>query len=166
MLRELLALALCGATLAASAQLVPADPDWKEQDAPRPPPLRTTGLIPVDVPGTSLHFGVDPASVTIAADGIVRYVVVAQSNSGAVNGMYEGVRCSTGEVRVYARHNPSSGWVPADNSLWQPLERTPNSRYSLVVARSGVCLGQAPNRDVPTILRDMRTGADRRFSGS
>jgi hypothetical protein len=161
--RKFLALALAGASLAASAQLAPADPDWKEQDAPPPPKLHTTGLIAIEVPGSSLQFGVDPDSVAIGTDGIVRYVVVAQSSTGAINGMYEGIRCSTGEVRVYARYNPSSGWTPANSNTWTPLSATTNSRYSLQVARNGVCQGEAPNRDVPTILKDLRSGVDRRF---
>ncbi|NML47993.1 hypothetical protein HHL11_29865 [Ramlibacter sp. G-1-2-2] len=166
MQREFLALALCCASLAASAQLADADPDWKELDAPPPPALRTSGLIAIDVPGSSLHFGVDPNSVAIGTDGVVRYVVVAQSSSGTVNGIYEGVRCSTGEVRVFARHNPSSGWVATTESPWRALSETPNNRYSLTIARDGMCLGQAPNQDKATILRDLRTPADRKFTGS
>ena len=97
--RRILALALAGATVAASAQILgappgtpeqrslPDTPEWKELDAPPPPALRTSGLIAIDVPGTSLHFGVDPASITVGKDRIVRYVVVATSNSGAGSGV-------------------------------------------------------------------------------
>jgi hypothetical protein len=164
MLRRFLVPALlAGAAWAASAQMPSEDPDWKEQDAPPPPALRTSGLIPLDVPGSSLRFGVDPASVAVGADGVVRYVVVASSASGAVNAIYEGLRCSTGEVRVYARHNPDSGWVPARGSLWQALHSVPNSRYSLLIARSGACVGQGPNGNAAQIVRDLRSGVDRRF---
>ena len=51
----------------------------------------------------------------------MRYVVVATSTSGAVNAIYEGIRCNTGEVKVYARHNPDSGWKPARAAEWRPL---------------------------------------------
>jgi hypothetical protein len=164
MFSKLLALALAGAIGAAAAQTAPAeDPDWKELQAPPPPALRTSGLIALEVPGSSLRFGIDPASVSVGADGIVRYVVVATSNSGAVNGIYEGVRCSTGEVKVLAHHNPASGWVPAREAQWQPLQSTRNSRYSLTIARTGVCMGQAPNRNAAQIVRDLRSGVDHRF---
>ena len=164
MLPRWIALALlAGAALGTSAQLLPADPDWKELDAPPPPALRTTGLIPLEVPGSSLRFGIDPASVAIGPDRVIRYVVVATSTSGAVNGMYEGLRCNTGEVRIFARHNPDSGWVAATNSEWQPLQSLPNSRYSLLVARNGACLGHAPNDSAAQIVRDLRSGVDRRF---
>ena len=163
MFRRFFALALlAGAAAGALAQAVDT-PEWKEQDAPPPPPLRTTGLIPLEVPGSSLRFGVDPASVAVGKDGVVRYVVVAQSSTGAVNGIYEGVNCSGGSVRVYARHNPDSGWVSAGATLWTPLQETPNSRYSLQVARTGACMGHAPNGNAAQIVRDLKSGVDRRF---
>ena len=136
--RRILALALAGATVAASAQILgappgtpephalPETPEWQEADAPAPPPLRTSGLIGIDVAGTSLHFGVDPASIAVGQDGVVRYVVVATSNTGAVNGLYEGIRCEAGDVKVYARYNPDSGWVRAQGSDWVPLNATPD----------------------------------------
>ena len=162
MFRRFLALAvLAGASWGAGAQLV-VDPDWKEQEAPPPPPLRTTGLVPLEVPGSSLRFGVDPASVAVGKDGVVRYVVVATSTSGAVNGIYEGISCDKGAVRIFARHNPDSGWVEAKNQ-WQPLHETANSRYSLQVARTGACMGHGINGNAAQIVRDLRSGVDHRF---
>lgn len=162
--RSFLALALAGAALSAGAQLVPdIHIDWKEIEAPAPPPLRTRNLVPIDVAGTSLRFGVDPESISIGADGVVRYVVVATSSSGAVNGIYEGLKCNSGEVKVYARHNPGSGWVPATNSEWRDVYQIPNTRYSLAIARSGACQERAPNVSPAQILQDLRAPADMRF---
>jgi hypothetical protein len=163
--RRFWALAFACAAGAASAQfnLTPPDPDWKEVEAPPPPALRTSGLIELEVPSSSLRFGIDPASVAVGADGIVRYVIVARSGSGTVNAMYEGLRCNTGEVKVYARHNPDSGWVPARGGEWQALQSVPHSRHSLLVARNGACVGHGPNGNAAQIVRDLRSGVDRRF---
>ena len=161
--RRILVLALAAIAASAIAQVPPDHPDWKEIDAPPPPALRTQGLIPLEVIGNSLRFGVDPASVSVGTDSVVRYVVVATSSTGTVNGMYEGIRCSTGEVKIYARHNPDSGWVPAKGSDWRELRTTPNSRYSLEVARSGACLGRAPNGTAVQIVNDLKAPIDRRF---
>jgi hypothetical protein len=162
-----LALALAGVALGAAAQKPPAeDPDWKELDVPAPGPVRTTGLVDIDVSGTSLRFAVDPASVGVGADSIVRYVIVATSPTGTVNAMYEGIRCDKGEVKVYARYNPSSGWVPASRSDWQVLQSTPNSRHSLAVARAGACFGNAPNGSPAQIVQDLRAPITRRFERS
>jgi hypothetical protein len=163
MLRRILALAVAGAAASAAAQLVPdIHIDWKEIEAPPPPELRTRGLIPVEVVGTGLKFGVDPASITVGSDGVVRYVVVATSNTGAVNGIYEGLKCNTGEAKVYARHNPDTGWVPAKGE-WRNVYRTPNSRYSLAIAKSGACKEHAPNGTPAQIAQDLRAPADLRF---
>ena len=162
--RSLWALALAVAAASASAQLIPdIHTDWKEAEAPPPPPLRTNGLIPVDVPGTSLRFGVDPASITVGSDGVVRYVVVATSSSGAVNGIYEGLKCNTGEVKVYARHSPDSGWTPVSQGEWRNVRSIPNTRYSLAIARGGVCKEHAPNANPAQMIRDLRAPADLRF---
>lgn len=163
MFRRLLALAVCSAAAGAFAQLATPDPDWKELEAPPPPPLRTERLVELEMPRSSLRFGVDPASVSIGADGVVRYVVVARSATGTVNAMYEGLRCNTAEVKVYARHNPDSGWVAAQGADWQPLHAVRNSSYSLQIARNGACIGHGPNRSPEHIVRDLRNGPDRRF---
>lgn len=155
----LLAFAFAGGV---QAQLTPPDPDWREV-APAPPPLRTEGLIRIDMPQSSLRFGVDPASVSLGSDGVVRYVVVASSNTGAVNAFYEGIRCSTAEVRLYARHNPDSGWVLLSDGEWRSLHQSLPSRHSLVLARTGVCAGGAPNQSSTQIVRDLGASVNWRF---
>src|SRR6187551_2719821 len=100
---ESLVSALAFMACAAHAQIGTENPDWKEVEAPPPPALTLAGLIPLDIPGSTLRFGVAPASVTIGSDAIVRYVVVAYSTTGAVNATYEGIRCDTGQYKVYAR---------------------------------------------------------------
>lgn len=157
-----LALALLVAAGVAQAQLTDVNPDWKEAEAPPPPPLRTAGLIPLEMPRSQLRFGVDPASVSIGNDGIVRYVVVATGAGGAVNGLYEGIRCNTGEFKVYARHT-GGGWTAASGSDWRRLHDQPNSRHSLVVARTGACIGHGPNRSPAHVVRDLRAPAADRF---
>ena len=142
----------------AQAQLTPADPDWREVEAPPPPAVSVDGLIALEIPRSTLRFGIAPASVTLGSDGIVRYVVVASSTSGAVNGLYEGIRCSTGEYKVYARHNPGSGWVIAKDSQWQPVQQ---ARHTLTIARSGACVGHGANQSVSKILRDLRAPVGR-----
>jgi len=163
--KKFLAATLAFAAGAAFAQFsAPLEPDWKESEAPAPPPLKTTGLIELEIPGSELRFGVDPFSVTVGSDRIVRYVVVARSASGAVNGIYEGMHCRTGEVKIYARHNPDSGWVRVPDAQWRPVHAAPHARYSLPIARGGVCIGHSPNRDAKQIVRDLRAPADSRFA--
>ena len=161
---ERLVLALAIGTCAAHAQLQQPDPDWKETEAPPPLSFQTTGLIPIDIPRSSLRFGVDPASVSLGRDGIVRYVVVAASSTGTVNAMYEGVRCDSGEFKVYARHNSGTGWTVAKDASWRSLHQQPVSRHTLTIARTGACIGRGPNRSASQIVRDLRAPVDTRFN--
>ena len=167
MLRSFLALALCSAAVCVFAQDIPnPQADWKEMDAPPPPALRTEGLIPIDVEGSTLRWGVDPASITVSSDRVVRYVVVATSSSGAVNGIYEGLRCETGSAKVFARYNPGSGWVPTPTAEWQDVRAgAAATRHSYVIARSGACSNSAPNGSAKQIVQDLKSPIERRFWG-
>jgi CNP1-like family len=160
--RSALLLAFAALNFAAHAQLVAADPDWKEVEAPPPPALKTDGLVPIDIGSSVLRWGVDPASISIGGDRIVRYVVVARGEGGAVNAMYEGVRCSTGEVKLYARHSGDK-WTPVISSDWKPLQASGTTMHSLAIARNGACMGHGANRSPQQIARDLGTSADRKF---
>ncbi len=144
----------------AAAQFIADDPDWKESEVPPPPAFDLKRLVPVDISVRSqLKWGVDPDSIKIMPEGIVRYVVVAQSESGVVNAMYEGIRCNKGEFRSYARHNPGSGWVKTSNSDWIPLRQSTSSRHPEALAKQGICDGAAPPSNVPAAIRSLRAGS-------
>ena len=161
-MRRPLAAALLAAAPLAFAQLGTQDPDWKEVDAPPPPQLRLDKLVEIELPRTQLRYGIDPASISVGKDGIVRYVAVATSSSGAVNAMYEGIRCGTGEVKVYARHNPGTGWKAVPGADWRPIQDPP-FRHSLYFARHGACIDHLPGRSAPEILRELKADPERRF---
>jgi len=156
-LRDWLAPGLAAISLGAAAQLTPPDPDWKELQAPPPPVFEMSRLVPFDVSiNSALQFGVDPATITIGKDGVVRYVIVARSASGAVNGLYEGMRCSTGEVRTYARYNASGGWNRSENNEWRSMWGNPATRHTFMFARQGGCSGNATPLSVQDIVRSLR----------
>ena len=123
------------------AQVSPDEPDWKELTVPPPPAFDLGKLVTFEVSrGSSLVYGVDPASISVSkADGIVRYVMVASSATGARNVMYEGLRCATGEFRTYARYSPEGGWKTAEPSEWRSLFANMPSRYALRFAQAGGC---------------------------
>ena len=162
MRRELLVAGMLVACCSAQAQLHAPDPDWKEAETPPPPALKVDKLVPFDMPSSLLRWGIDPGSVSIGSDGIVRYVVVARSDGGAVNAMYEGIRCNTAEVKVYAR-SYGGDWSVQRNADWKPLQVNGAQNHSLVIARNAACIGQGPNRSPEHIARDLGRGADTKF---
>jgi CNP1-like family len=164
MIKRLLATALllacCGM---AAAQFIADDPDWKETEVPPPPAFDLKRLVQVDISAQSnLKWGVDPETVKISSDGIIRYVVVAQSSSGVVNAMYEGIRCNKAEFRRYARHSPDSGWVKSTSSDWMPLRQSGSFRHPEALARQGMCESAAPPPSAREAVKRLRAGAEAR----
>ena len=126
-------------TLSALAQGA-TDPDWQESEAPVPPSFNKAALIPVSMPSyVTVQFGVDPTTLTITPDGIVRYVMVASSPSGSINAMYEGIRCTTWEIKSYARYTTSGQWVAVTAPQWRSLNDNRPSHHAIALARQGGC---------------------------
>lgn len=140
------------------AQLVSVDPDWKETEVPPPPTLNTRSLVSFDVPGSTLKWGLDEKSIVISPDGLIRYVVVAQSSSGTINAIYEGTRCATAQVKTYARHTPGAGWSNVSNPEWKSLFDYGPSTHSRRLVKQGLCDAGAPPQTVREIVRRIKTG--------
>lgn len=162
--RKLLCLGLATLALGVSSnvigQVVVEDPDWKEVDVPTPPSFNRDKLIPVTMPPyVTLRFGVDPATLTITDDGVIRYVMVAQSlgGSGTFSAMYEGIRCAAGEFKTYARFNASGQWASVSNPQWRPLNDNNTSKHALALARQGACDGRSARaRSVQSIVSALK----------
>ena len=129
---------------AVQAQRAEDDADWKEVEVPAPPAFNKDRLLPIEMPPyVSLKFGVDPATLSITKDGVVRYVMVASSGSGAVNAMYEGIYCAKGSFKTYARWGSSGQWVAAIDPQWRPFLDNNTSKHALALARQGACNGRS-----------------------
>ena len=155
---RLVALVLWMGACNVPAQLVDLDPDWKEVEVPAPPAFKTDKLLPLEMPRhISIKVGIDPETLRVTADGIVRYVVVATSASGNVYGSYEGIRCQTGEVKIYARHGATGKWSPVNDPRWRPLIDNQPSPHALAFARQGACEGRtATSQSAGEIIGKLR----------
>lgn len=154
--------ALNGAGLGtAHAQAYLDAADWKEIETPPPPAFDVTKLVTFEVSSNSaLTYGIDPAAVMISTvDGVVRYVLVAYSASGSKNVMYEGLRCSTGEVKTYARYTPDGRWVPVTEPKWRSVFDISTPRHPLRFARAGACDSGAPVGTVRELVAKLKKPA-------
>jgi hypothetical protein len=156
LVRAALALACSLAAASASAQLVDPDVDWVEETVPPPPAFDVQRAIPIEMPSfMTLRFGVDPNTITVTQDGVVRYVMVATSTTGVVNAMYEGIRCNTGQVRTYGRFN-AGGWEMNKNAPWRGLRDRMPSHHAAAFALQGACEGRAAASSPEKIVRTLR----------
>jgi len=95
--------------------------DWKEGELKLPAYPKAEGLIEFAVVGaTSFRFFIDPASLDLGSDGVVRYTLVARSPSGVANISYEGIRCATGSYKVFALGNDGR-WASRETE-WRQIE--------------------------------------------
>ena len=157
LLRRVWVVVLMAATCHAMAQSPTDDPDYKESEAPTVPVFEASRAIPFDVStASSLRFGVDPQTLSISKDGIVRYVVVARSSSGTINAMFEGIRCSTGEYKTYARYNPGSGWSQVPDPQWSSMIGSRNSSHTYQLSKQGACSDNGTPIRVDDIVRELR----------
>lgn len=132
--------------------------DWKEIETPPPPAFDVTKLVTFEVSSNSqLVYGVDPATVSISGkDSVVRYVVVAANAGGARNVMYEGIRCSTGEFKTYARYSADGKWTNVSNPEWKSMFGNMPSKHPLRLAKAGVCDGAAPVQTVGLLVSRLK----------
>lgn len=84
-------------------------------------------------PTSEFRFFVDPAAVRPGSDGVVRYTLVARSNAGAENVSYEGLRCASADVRIYALGR-EGGWV-VSRADWRPVR----SQWHIALYREYFC---------------------------
>lgn len=139
-LRWFLGLSVACFALFAGAQNTLDNPNWVEEQVRPPPPYSKVNLIPIEMPlYVSLKIGVDPTTVTVGGDGIVRYVVVMTNSTGTINAAYEGIRCFTDEVKTYARVGSSGEWAMTSDPQWKPVNDNMPSRHTQAIARQGAC---------------------------
>ncbi len=84
--------------------------------------------VPIEIAGSSLDMFIDERSLSVGADGVVRYVLVLSAQSGAENVFFEGIRCATRELRSYAYGTSRSAWQSVDTA-WAPLSGLGVGRY-------------------------------------
>lgn len=131
--------------------------EWKEEEAPPPPAFDIRRLVPLEMPHyMTLRFGVDPQTMSVTGDGVVRYVVVAhREGSSTVNAFYEGVRCATDEYKTYARYSGNQ-WDEVKKPEWKRIDDR-NSVYTYQLAKQSLCAGgRAPRSTVGEMIRELK----------
>ncbi len=64
--------------------------------------------------------------------------------SGATNVSYEGMRCKTGEVRLYAFGRDDKTWSKARARKWTPIQGNSLNRHHAALATEFFCVGRSP----------------------
>lgn len=117
------------------------NPDWTEEKVPPPPAFSNDRLIQLDMPSyVSVRVGVDPETIVVGRDGVVRYVIVMRNTTGNTSAVYEGIRCFSNEVKTYARKSGSGDWSYVQTPAWIWLADNMPSHHAQVFAHQGGCV--------------------------
>jgi hypothetical protein len=96
---------------------------WKEEAVTALPayPADTDLLavaLPKDAPG---RLYVDPRSLSVGTDGVIRLILVIETRGGTRNVFYDGIRCQTREHKTYAVGTPERSLTGLKDPRWQPI---------------------------------------------
>lgn len=101
-------------------------------------------------------FTLDTRSLTIGADGVVRYTMVSTSSAGAKNISYEGIRCQTLEKRLYAFGQADGTWSRSRRNEWESILQTVANRRHAALAQDYFCEGGMIAGKADELVRRLR----------
>jgi len=147
-MRLVVAFLACAALLAQTAAFAQARSDWEREQEKHnwrdsevllPKFPRTEDLIEFAVSSAgTFRFFLDRASLSVSSDGVIRYTLLARSPSDVDNVSYEGIRCATGEYRVYAIGHRDGAWSRRERP-WQRIEPKSVKRWHHALQREYFC---------------------------
>lgn len=130
---------------------------WQEIQTQLPPAPSEDDLVVFGVSGgTQYRFALDARTLAIGTDGVFRYVLVATSPQGARNVSYEGIRCQSGEKKIYATGRADGTWVRSRTAAWTRIEEVGNNRQHAALMKEYFCPDAYPARNVAEVLGRLR----------
>ncbi len=140
--------------------------DWERDNEERlkqsreevvpPPRLERARLVELQLDGEAeFRYLVDAASLSVGADRIVRYVLVARSASGVESVSFEGLRCP-GEYRVYAVGRADGSWAGRAGE-WRAVPRDARAGQN-ALARRYLCPARVAIQSAEEARQALREG--------
>lgn len=132
---------------------------WQEVQAQLPAYPKEANLIPFVVSSaTSNRYYVDYPSVSVGEDGVVRYTVVIRTQGGAENVSFEGMRCASGERKIYAFGRPNGEWSRNRYASWEGIKDRQATSYHRELFNSYYCAGGMGEPDLKRVQRLLKSG--------
>lgn len=130
---------------------------WQEQNVALPPYPEAARLMELDIDtgATPFRHYLDPDSLSVGEDRVVRFTTVIVSPSGVWNVTYEGLHC--GE-RTHRRLAFGSGgqWHLLPGTDWERIGGSGTQRYRKVLYEKYICPATELTRKPDQILRRLR----------
>lgn len=114
-------------------------------------------LLPFYVsPTATMSFAIDAPSISVTSDGVVRFTLVITSTEGARNVSHEGIRCKTGERKLYATGSVDGSWSPSRNDAWRQIRDVGANRQYAALFTDYFCDFGSVAGDAATIVKRIR----------
>jgi hypothetical protein len=123
------------------------DPEpWKEGKAELPPFPEEENLIEFEVndPSSSFRYFLDKSALSVGQDGVVRYILVITSKTGARNVFFEGMRCDANEYKTYAFGGGKGKLQPLRKPEWKEMRKNDRTAYRDELKRFYLCHPEYP----------------------
>jgi len=98
----------------------------------------------------TLRFYIDPASLSVGTDAIVRFTVVVRGEGSASNVSYEAIRCKSRERKVYAYGRADGTWSEVRAPQWTTISGLDIDGYRFVLYENYFC----PSRQIIASARE------------
>ncbi len=135
---------------------------WDELQAQMPGAPKSENLVRIDIgPAVSHHYFVDKTSISSGSDGVVRYSIIVKATGGAQTVNFEGMRCASGEWKLYAFGRPDGAWVRNKYARWSVIKDRETAGYHRELFYHYFCTVDGPG-DMKVIDKALRQGGVRR----
>jgi len=133
--------------------LTPENPDIN-----LPASLRSAEWLAFKVRNVGKHvFAVDPGSVELGTDGIVRYSLLIRTTGGVDNITREGIRCATNTWKIYAVGRETGEWSRLREPVWRPIVAAGLNAVRYTLRQDYVCdRDNVPFRNAQTVAARIR----------
>lgn len=132
---------------------------WKEVEAQLPAYPTPAEAIPFFVSSASENeFFIDPKSVSVSEDGIVRYTLIVKSVTGVMNVSFEGIRCETREKKLYAFGRPNGTWSRNKYAKWDAVKFKDVNRQHHMLYDDFFCPNFIIAKDAAEVVNALRAG--------
>jgi hypothetical protein len=114
--------------------------EWKEEAVVMPSYPMAEHLIEIDLflPDFPFTLFIDPHSLSVGKDRVIRYTAVLRSRNGVENVSYEGIRCKHSQVQRYAYGNGGQ-FRPVRNRDWRFIRKDGQDRFRIELVEHFFC---------------------------
>jgi hypothetical protein len=138
---------------------------WTELEVAPPLYPDPANLIEFEAGGASRNrFLIDPRSISVGSDGVVRYTLVVKGAGGGHNVSYEGIRCDVRQHKYYAFGRPDGTWSNARRSEWRRIEYKHVNRQHGVLYADYFCSERTMVTSPQEAIQRLKYGAPSRGS--